>query len=106
MPRNPLDDAGRALRRVGDRLRETGGAEGEWIADQLERIGPDSRPEEEPRSLAELQAELDALVGLETVKEQVYALIAFLEVQGLRKDSGLPEVATSQHLVFLGNPGT
>ena len=34
------------------------------------------------------------------------ALLAFLQVQGLRKESGLPEVATSQHLVFLGNPGT
>lgn len=54
----------------------------------------------------ELQAELDALVGLETVKEQVRSLVAFLQVQARRKEHGLPEVATSQHLVFLGNPGT
>ena len=59
-----------------------------------------------PRSLEELQAELDSLVGLETVKEQVRALVAFLQVQARRKEHGLPEVATSQHLVFLGNPGT
>jgi SpoVK/Ycf46/Vps4 family AAA+-type ATPase len=58
------------------------------------------------RPLAEVQAELDALVGLETVKEQVHALVAFLQVQARRKEHGLPEVATSQHLVFLGNPGT
>ena len=106
MPRNPIDEAGRALRRVGDRLRESGGPEGEWIADQLERLGPEPQPEAAPRSLEELQAELDGLVGLETVKEQVHALVAFLQVQALRKQSGLPEVATSQHLVFLGNPGT
>jgi stage V sporulation protein K len=108
MPRNPLDDAGRALRQLGDKLRETAGPEGEWIAEQLERIQPDARrrPSEDERSLAELQAELDALVGLDTVKEQVRALVAFLQVQALRKQSGLPEVATSQHLVFLGNPGT
>jgi AAA+ superfamily predicted ATPase len=56
--------------------------------------------------MEELQAELDALVGLETVKEQVRALVAFLQVQGRRAEHGLPEVATSQHLVFLGNPGT
>jgi SpoVK/Ycf46/Vps4 family AAA+-type ATPase len=56
--------------------------------------------------MPELQAELDALVGLETVKEQVRALIAFLQVQAERQRHGLPEVATSQHLVFLGNPGT
>ena len=54
----------------------------------------------------ELQAELDGLVGLETVKEQVHALLAFLQVQARRKEHDLPEVATSQHLVFLGNPGT
>src|SRR5207247_10452067 len=59
-----------------------------------------------PRSMEELQAELDALVGLDTVKEQVRALVAFLQVQGRRAEHGLPEVATSQHLVFLGNPGT
>ena len=34
------------------------------------------------------------------------ALVAFLRVQAKRKESGLPEVATTQHLVFLGNPGT
>ncbi|HET6824771.1 MAG TPA: AAA family ATPase, partial [Amnibacterium sp.] len=34
------------------------------------------------------------------------ALVAFLQVQARRKAHGLPEVATSQHLVFLGNPGT
>src|SRR6188508_1038978 len=54
----------------------------------------------------QVRAELDSLVGLETVKDQVRALVAFLQVQGQRLERGLPEVATSQHLVFLGNPGT
>lgn len=66
-------------------------------------IGPRSGP---ARPLSEVQAELDALIGLETVKEQVRALVALLQVQARRKAHGLPEVATSQHLVFLGNPGT
>ena len=57
-------------------------------------------------NLTQLQAELDSLVGLETVKEQVRALLAFLQVQSQRLEHGLPEVATSQHLAFLGNPGT
>ena len=64
------------------------------------------RPREAPRPLDELQRELDSLIGLGTVKEQVRALIAFLEVQSRRLEHGLPEVATSQHLVFVGNPGT
>jgi stage V sporulation protein K len=107
MPRNPLEEAGRALRTLGDRLRESAGPEGEWLADQLERLQPDrARRTDDEKTLEELQAELDSLVGLETVKEQVRALVAFLQVQALRKQSGLPEVATSQHLVFLGNPGT
>jgi stage V sporulation protein K len=92
---------------IGERLRERAGPEGEWLADQIERLQPErARKPDEERALADLERELDALVGLETVKEQVRALLAFLEVQALRKQSGLPEVATSQHLVFYGNPGT
>jgi Holliday junction resolvasome RuvABC ATP-dependent DNA helicase subunit len=48
----------------------------------------------------------DGLIGLESVKEQVRSLVAFLQVQGMRKESGLIEVGTSQHLVLVGNPGT
>jgi AAA+ superfamily predicted ATPase len=101
---NPLDDVTRGLRHLGDRLRvgTSGGDGADWLADQLDSL---RKPEPGP-TLDELQAELDALVGLETVKEQVRALVAFLQVQGRRADHGLPEVATSQHLVFLGNPGT
>jgi stage V sporulation protein K len=92
---------------IGERLRERAGPEGEWLADQIERLQPErARKPDEERALADLERELDALVGLAPVKEQVRALLAFLEVQALRKQSGLPEVATSQHLVFYGNPGT
>lgn len=59
-----------------------------------------------PRPLTEIQAELDSLVGLESVKEQVRTLMAFLQIQRERQRRGLSEVPTSQHLVFLGNPGT
>ena len=103
MPRKPLDDLQHGLRVLTDRLRVGGGDGGsDWIADQLDLL----RKPPPPRSMEELQAELDALVGLETVKEQVRALVAFLQVQAERQRHGLPEVATSQHLVFLGNPGT
>jgi stage V sporulation protein K len=102
---SPLDDVLRGIRVLGDRLRETAGADGDWVADRLERL-PGARKQEPAQSLEELQAELDALVGLATVKEQVRALVAFLQVQARRKEHDLPEVATSQHLVFLGNPGT
>jgi type VII secretion ATPase EccA len=96
--RNPLEDAADALRALGERVRQTVGDE---LADQL-----DARKREPEKTMAELQAELDALTGLESVKEQVRALVAFLELQARRQEHGLAEVATSQHLVFLGNPGT
>ena len=103
MPRNPLDDVARGLRVLGDRLAQGSGDPGDWIADQIDSL---RRPEKPARTLGELQAELDSLTGLDSVKEQVHALIAFLQVQAERQRHGLPEVATSQHLVFLGNPGT
>jgi stage V sporulation protein K len=101
MPYNPLEDVARGLRVLGERISATTGGPdpSEWLSDQLRRPEP-------PRTLDELQAELDSLIGLETVKEQVHALVAFLQVQAERQRHGLPEVATSQHLVFLGNPGT
>ena len=59
-----------------------------------------------PRPLEDVQADLDRLVGLHSVKEQVRTQIAFLQIQERRKEHGLAEVAASKHLVFLGNPGT
>src|SRR5438094_10243259 len=97
----PLDDIGRGLRLLRDRIAVAAGA-----SDALDIVREQLARPEPPRPLAELQAELDGLVGLAIVKEQVRGLLAFLQVQGRRLEHGLPEVATSQHLVFLGNPGT
>ncbi len=58
------------------------------------------------RSMEELLAELDDLVGLEAVKDRVHLVADFLRVQQLREERGLPAVETSHHLVFTGNPGT
>ena len=90
---NPLE----SLKALGEQLRAQIGEELDF--EPLRRTEP-------ARPLEELLSELDALPGLESVKEQVRALVAFLRVQARRKESGLPEVATTQHLVFLGNPGT
>ena len=98
---NPLDDLLRGFNVLREEVRQSVGSEVDW----LERLDP-RRPLPDSRSREELQAELDSLVGLDSVKEQVRALVAFLQVQGKRLEHGLPEVATSQHLVFLGNPGT
>jgi len=99
---NPLDDLVRGFEVLRHNVRQRLSGEADWT-DRLDLGRP---PVEDTRTLEELQAELDSLVGLESVKEQVRALVAFLQVQGRRLEHGLPEVATSQHLVFLGNPGT
>lgn len=66
-------------------------------------------PEEElppERDLDDLLEELDALIGLESVKEEVKLVAALLKVQKLRAERGLPVPDSSRHLIFVGNPGT
>jgi len=56
--------------------------------------------------LASALAELDALVGLSSVKDDVRKLSNLLKVQVLRRERHLAEVPVSLHVVFTGNPGT
>jgi hypothetical protein len=64
---------------------------------------PDLPPE---RSLEDLLAELDELIGLDHVKEEIRRLTSLLRIQRIRAERDLPTVETSHHLVFTGNPGT
>jgi SpoVK/Ycf46/Vps4 family AAA+-type ATPase len=57
-------------------------------------------PEEDPMET------LEKLIGLNTIKDDVKELTAFVKVQKARKDQGLKSVPVSLHLVFTGNPGT
>ena len=59
-----------------------------------------------PRSLEELLAELDALIGLQRVKREIHRQVALLRVEKLRVDAGLRSPTLTRHLVFTGNPGT
>jgi len=61
---------------------------------------------EEPPSVEELMANLDALVGLEKIKQNVKSLINYVKVRKLREDNSLPNPPLSLHMVFYGNPGT
>jgi len=58
------------------------------------------------KSLDELMAELNGLVGLKKVKDDVKSLANMVKIMKMRKERGLPEVDMSLHLVFTGNPGT
>ena len=61
---------------------------------------------EPPEPLADLLAELDALVGLEGVKTEVRLVADLLQIHKLRRERNLPTPESSLHLVFAGNPGT
>ena len=75
-------------------------------APQEAQSEPQPAEEEDPRTLEELQAELDSLIGLQTVKEDVKSLLNFIKVNQLRKERDMKTPTVSYHLVFTGNPGT
>jgi adenylate kinase family enzyme len=58
------------------------------------------------KSVEELLAELDALIGLKRVKREVHRQVAILRVERLRADAGMKNATITRHLVFTGNPGT
>ncbi|MCH0562351.1 MULTISPECIES: right-handed parallel beta-helix repeat-containing protein [unclassified Streptomyces] len=51
-------------------------------------------------------SELDALVGLDSVKREVRALTDMIEVGRRRQLAGLKAASVKRHLVFTGSPGT
>jgi stage V sporulation protein K len=71
----------------------------------LEAIPSPVPPVENP-DLKSLLDELESLVGLAAVKKQVRQLVNFLRVQTARGERGFTVVDVTQHLVFVGNPGT
>jgi hypothetical protein len=81
-----------------------------WVR---ERFGDDEKSEVEVvepvaaiPELVGVMSELDALIGLRSVKSMVRGLVASHRVAQKRAIAGLPVVDTRSHLVFSGNPGT
>ena len=89
---------------------------GEWIEvgkfgkdaiGQLSNAKTQHTQETDPQvALKTAQLELQALVGLNSVKHEVQRLLSFLAVQQERKKHGLPGTSQALHYVFYGNPGT
>ncbi|WLP89471.1 type VII secretion AAA-ATPase EccA [Gordonia sp. NB41Y] len=68
-------------------------------------VGP--RVDGSPSDLVDTaQTELDAQIGLESVKEQVARLRSAATLARVRADRGLTTAARSLHLAFTGPPGT
>ncbi|GAB3062935.1 hypothetical protein GCM10027053_26780 [Intrasporangium mesophilum] len=63
-------------------------------------------PAEPEKSVQELLAELDAMIGLDRVKKEIHRQVALLSVEKMRTEAGLKAPTMSRHLIFVGNPGT
>ena len=61
---------------------------------------------EDSETMESLLAELDSLVGLDSVKQDVHSLMNFIKVTKIREKRGMKVPTISYHLVFTGNPGT
>ncbi len=67
----------------------------------------DAEAAKEPeRSVEELIAELDGMIGLDRVKAEVKQQVAMLKVELKREAAGLRNPDVTRHLIFVGNPGT
>lgn len=67
---------------------------------------PTDEVDEDTRALQDLLDELNALVGLEKVKNKVHDLIVYQKVQKMRREKNLHSAKNTLHLAFTGNPGT
>ena len=112
--RKKLDELARMTSEM-DKLQQAGipgqaarGAGGNDESVAAATGGPEGKEEEarpqEPET--DPMEELEALVGLTTIKADVKELMAFVKIQKMRSDAGLKSVPVSLHLVFTGNPGT
>lgn len=66
----------------------------------------DQAKAERENRLQDAMAQLDRLIGMQSVKQEVRSLANFLKVQQHRAKIGLPQTGLSLHMVFTGNPGT
>jgi SpoVK/Ycf46/Vps4 family AAA+-type ATPase len=76
--------------------------------EDLQTIVPEDIAAERPRVNAVdlVLAELDALVGLATIKDEVRKLVNLVRLNERRLRDGLDPVPVSLHMIFAGNPGT
>ncbi|MFI9583447.1 right-handed parallel beta-helix repeat-containing protein [Streptomyces sp. NPDC052236] len=77
------------------------------VPDQRAAEAAAPAPAAEPvRSSGAVLGELDALVGLDSVKREVRTLTNMIEVGRRRQAAGLKAASARRHLVFTGSPGT
>ncbi|MEL6673630.1 MAG: AAA family ATPase [Bacteroidota bacterium] len=90
---------------------------GEFIEGESQLLRPEegntqfltsTAPQEvDKQTLEEALAEMDALIGLEEVKERIREYAQYLNFLNIRRDKGFDDQQPANlHVVFTGNPGT
>jgi SpoVK/Ycf46/Vps4 family AAA+-type ATPase len=105
------DDAVAALKQAfpagGDAAGEGGaGTQAQTAEQQAGQTAAAATAAGGSETVAEVLAELDALIGLGAVKAQVRKIIAVVQANTEREKAGLKPVKPGLHLVFTGPPGT
>ena len=88
------------------RVDVPGGTAGKAAQESCEVPASQEKKEEPEKTLDELMAELDSLIGLDGVKREVRSLINLIKVRKMRQEHDLKVMDMSFHMVFTGNPGT
>ncbi len=76
------------------------------LKEQSDSIAAVRKDHVDEQSLQKCLDQLNRLVGLEDVKEEIRSLTNMTQIRLIRKARGLAIPDVSQHLVFVGNPGT
>src|SRR6476620_707395 len=109
-PGDPAAAQGGGVPEVGDGIRqqETGptAIPAATQGEPSHATEPPAEPAEPEKSVEELLAELDAMIGLARVKKEIHRQVALLSVERMRTEAGLTDPKMSRHLIFVGNPGT
>ena len=95
-----------AVQNIASPNKEGGSENGVTNADKKGKDGTVAAKPVPKVSIEEALAELDELVGLQTVKAEVKKFVDFVKVAQARKAAGLKVAPISYHMVFTGNPGT
>lgn len=107
LARQWLDDA---ISRQADRLHRQPDATREELvaltADDFNNVLDIVRNRPPRVSSESAMEELDALVGLDSVKDAVRRIAALESMDAIRRDRRMRTSARSRHLVFVGSPGT
>lgn len=72
----------------------------------LHKIGDAGVDGRQQDAVDQILHDLWEMTGLASVKEEIISHINILKVSALRKQVGLSEIKTTNHMVFTGNPGT